>query len=101
MAENEPAEILEKHEGQPAELVTSILRKPAEKRPARGGQISEITEESVKRQRLDKLETVYNELIQANQLFQKKAEDFINLKKSIDFINTPHFLKHRWPRFIF
>ena len=76
------------------QIVNSILRKPAEKRP-RSGQIKDVTEGSIKRQRLDDLEKAYHELILANDQFQSKCSEYLQLKKSIDFINTPNFLKFK------
>ena len=75
-------------------IVNSILRKPAEKRPA-SGQIMEVTEASLKRKRLDDLEQTFHELIKANEVFQAKCYEYRQQKATIDFINTPNFLKYK------
>ena len=57
------------------QIVNAILRKPAEKRPA-SAQIMDVSEASLKRKKLEDLEKTFNELVEANDLFQAKAYEY-------------------------
>ena len=73
-------------------FVDSILKNAGDKRRG-SGQIFDGNEVGLKRQRIDNLRVCYYELLDAHDVYEKKASEYRSIKQGIDFINTPKFLK--------
>ena len=63
--------------------------------------MTEPGELPLKRQAIENLEAAFKNLEATHRAFNDAAQTYRACKQAVPFVNTPWYLKHKWPKFIY